>query len=102
MYTPSNAGVHTGNVTCSEDKGDSPDTLDVRFIHEDIGVGLVMFCSLGRVLGVPTPACDAMVRMGSVVSGRDYFAESARTLDNLGLGGMTAAALKRYVETGQR
>ena len=25
----------------------SPDTLDNRYFHEDIGMGLVMFCSSG-------------------------------------------------------
>ena len=79
----------------------SPDTLDNRFLHEDIGIGLVMFCSLGRLLRVPTPACEAVVRMGSLVAGRDYFAQGARTLEALGLDGLNIEELKGFLQTGQ-
>ena len=34
----------------------SPDTLDHRYLHEDIGMGLLFYTSLGRLLGVPTPS----------------------------------------------
>ncbi|MCK4284238.1 MAG: NAD/NADP octopine/nopaline dehydrogenase family protein [Candidatus Brocadiae bacterium] len=79
----------------------APDTLDHRFYHEDIGVGLVMFCSLGRLLDVPTPACEAFVRLGSVIHDRDYAAEGARTLASLGLGGLNVPELKQFLDTGR-
>jgi opine dehydrogenase len=79
----------------------SPDTLDHRYFHEDIGYGLVMFCSLGELLKVPTPACEAIVRMGSIISGIDYFAQGARTLKTLGLDKMSVSKIKAYLETGQ-
>lgn len=78
----------------------SPDTLDNRYLHEDVGIGLVMFSSLGKLLGVPTPTCDAIIQMGSTISERDYMAEGARTLDALGIGDLSAGALKTYLETG--
>jgi len=78
----------------------SPDTLDHRYFHEDIGIGLVMFCSLGKLLGVPTPACEAFVRMGSLISGIDYMARGARTLDALGLGGLSVGQLKAFLDGG--
>ena len=79
----------------------SPDTLDNRYLHEDVGIGLVMFSSLGRLLGVPTPTCDAITQMGGAIAGRDYAAEGARTLDALGIGGLSVNALRAYLETGR-
>lgn len=78
----------------------SPDTLDHRFFHEDIGMGLVMFCSVGKLLGVPTPTCETVVRMGEILSGVDYFAQGKRTLESLGLAGLSKKELKSFLETG--
>jgi opine dehydrogenase len=79
----------------------SPTTLDHRYFHEDIGMGLVMLCSLGRLLRVPTPTSETMVRMGSVISGIDYFAHGRRSLEALGLGGLTVDELKAFLATGE-
>ncbi len=68
--------------------------LDHRYLHEDVGYGLVLFSDLGRRLGVTTPTIDAVIQIASVVMGRDYRAEAARTLDTLGLGGYDADALR--------
>jgi opine dehydrogenase len=79
----------------------APNTLDHRYLHEDIGMGLVMFCSLGELLNVPTPASRAMVHLGSLISGIDYFAQGARTLQSLGLDGLTVEELKGYLVGGR-
>jgi len=79
----------------------SPDTLDHRYFHEDMGIGLVMFCSLGKLLGVSTPSCEAVVRMGSVVTGIDYFGQGRRTLEGLGLEGLSIDGLRSFLETGE-
>ena len=71
----------------------SPDTLDHRYWHEDMGMGLVFYCSLGELLGVPTPVSRAIVAMGSIVTGVDYLAEGAKTLATLGLDGLSASEL---------
>lgn len=67
--------------------------LDHRYLTEDIGYGLVLLTDLGRALGVPTPTMDAVIQLGSVVLGRDFRAEGARTLAGLGLAGLTASEL---------
>jgi opine dehydrogenase len=77
-----------------------PSTIDHRYLHEDCGVGLVMFCSLGRALGVPTPTCEAVVRFASAVTGVDYLSVGSRTLERLGLDGLGLTELKSYLETG--
>jgi opine dehydrogenase len=78
-----------------------PNTLDNRYFHEDIGMGLVMLCSLGKLLGVPTPTCRGMVYMGEILSGIDYFGQAMRTLKTLGLGGLSVNELKSFLETGE-
>eukprot|EP01063_Lacrimia_lanifica_P004406 TRINITY_DN12464_c0_g1_i1.p1 TRINITY_DN12464_c0_g1~~TRINITY_DN12464_c0_g1_i1.p1 ORF type:complete len:383 (+),score=87.59 TRINITY_DN12464_c0_g1_i1:48-1196(+) len=80
-----------------------PPTLDhCRYFHEDVGMGLVLYCSLGRLLGVPTPVSEAIIAFASAVQQVDYAAQQARTLGTLGLDGMSIAEMKNYVETGRR
>jgi len=79
----------------------SPESLDCRYFHEDIGMGLVTFCSLGKFLGVPTPACEAFVRMGEVISGIPYRSEGRRTLAALGLEGLNREELQTFLDTGE-
>lgn len=61
--------------------------LDHRYLNEDVGFGLVFMSDLARHAGVPTPTMDAVIQVASVVMGRDYRAEGARTMASLGLGG---------------
>ena len=79
----------------------APDTLDHRYFHEDIGMGLVLYCSLGALLGVPTPTSEAFVRIGSAISGVDYFAQNTRTAATLGIAGMSGPEIEAYLETGE-
>ena len=79
----------------------NPNTLDNRYFHEDIGMSLVMFCSLGKVLGVPTPTSEVIVKMGEVLRDEDYSAKGLRTVEALGLAGLNAEGLKDYLETGE-
>jgi opine dehydrogenase len=78
-----------------------PNTLDNRYFHEDIGIGLVMLCSLGKMLNVPTPTCRGVVYMGEILSGVDYFGQATRTLETLGLGNLSVDELKSFLETGE-
>jgi opine dehydrogenase len=79
----------------------NPNTLDNRYFHEDIGMSLVMFCSLGKLLGVPTPTSEVIVKMGEVLRDEDYSAKGLRTVEALGLAGLNPEGLKDYLETGE-
>lgn len=68
--------------------------LDHRYLNEDAGYGLVFMTDLARHLEVPTPVMDALLTVASVISGRDYRAESARTLATLGLEGLSSEQLR--------
>jgi len=78
-----------------------PFSMQDRYVTEDIPMGAVLTASLGRKLGVPTPTYDAMIHIASVVNDTDYF-RTGRTLENLGLAGMTSAQLNDYLLTGRR
>jgi opine dehydrogenase len=64
-----------------------PMSLESRYFTEDISNGLVLFSSLGKTLGVPTPTTNALVTLGSVLLKRDFMAEGV-TLEKLGFEGM--------------
>jgi opine dehydrogenase len=59
--------------------------LDHRYLHEDVGYGLVFMSSLGRQVGVETPGMDSVIEVASIVMARDYRAEALRTPDTLGI-----------------
>ena len=75
----------------------SPKSLDDRYIHEDVGTGLVPMAALGRLAGVPTPTMDALVHLASLSLDID-FNQAGLTLEKLGIAGMTPAQLLRFVE----
>jgi opine dehydrogenase len=79
----------------------SPPSLDHRYVHEDVGFGLVPFAALGRLAGVPTPTIDALVHLASAATGVDYGSQGL-SLEKMGLQGMSIPQLKLYVETGKR
>lgn len=66
-----------------------------RYLDEDVGYGLVFLSALGRQLEVPTPTIDAVIHLASLLRGRDYRTEAARTPASLGIDGLSAADLAR-------
>jgi opine dehydrogenase len=77
----------------------SPSSLDHRFVHEDVGFGLVPFAALGRLAGVVTPTMDALIHLTSMAMGIPYW-ETGLTLDKMGLTDMAVAELNRFVHEG--
>ena len=69
--------------------------LDHRYLNEDVGYGLVFMSRLGDRVGVETPNIDAMIRLTSVLMGRDYASESKRTPESLGIGDLSVRELAR-------
>ena len=76
-----------------------PNSLKHRYVTEDIPIGAVMYSSLGKMLGVPTPMSDAMITIASVLNETDYYREG-RTVERLGLAGMSVQEINEYLETG--
>lgn len=75
----------------------APMTINCRQITEDIPTGILPLSELGKVAGVPTPLFDSLICICSFLLEKD-FREDGRTLDNLGLGGMTKQQIVEYIK----
>lgn len=78
----------------------SPSSLDHRYVHEDIGYGLVPIAALGRLAGVATPVIDSHVALLSAATGIDY-ASTGLTLERMGIAGLGPAELLHLVTEGE-
>lgn len=78
----------------------APGSLDHRYLDEDIPASLVPLASLGRYLGVETPAMNSLIDLASVIRGMDYRA-TGRTVARLGLEGLTPEEIQRLVLEGR-
>jgi opine dehydrogenase len=72
-----------------------------RYVTEDVPYGTVMYASFGRLLGVPTPVCDSVNTLLSILKQTDFCAQG-RTVERLGLAGLTAPQIQTYLATGER
>jgi len=77
----------------------APESLDHRYITEDVPMSLVPVSSLGVRFGIPTRAIDAIIRTASILCHTDFYGQG-RTLERLGLQGLSVAEITRYVEKG--
>jgi opine dehydrogenase len=76
-----------------------PASADTRYISEDIPIGMVLWASLGEMLGIPTPTARSLIHISSVIHDTDYW-QGGRTTEKLGLAGMTAEELRSYLMDG--
>lgn len=67
--------------------------LDHRYLHEDVGYGLVFMSGLGKQVGVETPGMDAIIKVATIVMARDYREEALRTPDTLGIADLSVEEL---------
>jgi opine dehydrogenase len=103
--TPAAAATGSAYAAMQESKPNwwikAPASLDHRYLHEDVGQGLVPWAALGDVVGVDTPTMDDLIVLASVVSGRDY-ARTGLTLERLGLEGVKLETFETFLESGTR
>lgn len=89
--------IHTPFLEVCE----GPFKLDVRHLVEDIPYGLVTYSSLGKLVGVPTPVCDAVTTIAESLLGRDFHDE-CRTTVELGLSNdWSVDQIKQYLYEGK-
>ncbi len=91
--------VVKNNPAYAEVRGQN--TLLTRYVLEDIPTGLVPMAELGKLLGVEVTRMETVVKMGEFLTGKDFH-ESGRTLQKLGLSGMSADEIPPFLETGAR
>jgi opine dehydrogenase len=66
----------------------TPPTVHYRYVTEDVPFGMVPWSSMGQTWGVPTPTCDAIIQLASVVEGVNYF-EKGTTVQDMGIAGLS-------------
>src|SRR5215470_12670197 len=74
----------------------SPPQLDHRYLHEDVGWGLVPWMHLAAAAGSPAPTISALIHLAGVINGIDYPREGL-TLQRMGLAGKTPAQIRAHV-----
>lgn len=79
----------------------APSLIQHRYIFEDVPCSLVPIALIGRQYGVDTSAINAIVKLANIVHSTDYW-RRGRTLERLGIKGMSVSELHHYVETGER
>jgi len=77
----------------------SPPSLDHRYMHEDVGYGLVPFAAFGDLAGIETPTIDAIIHLSSRLMDIPY-GETGLTLAKMGLAGLGPAELGHFVQEG--
>jgi opine dehydrogenase len=73
----------------------SPPQLDHRYLHEDVGWGLVPWMHLAAAAGSPAPTITALTHLAGVINGIDYPREGL-TLERMGLAGKTPSEIRAH------
>ncbi len=79
----------------------APNTLNHRYIFEDVPMSLVPIASLGERYGVSVNGMNSIIRLGCIVHRTDYW-RRGRTVDKLGIKDLSVSELTEYVTTGER
>ena len=77
----------------------APPTLRHRYIFEDVPASLVPIAAFGQRYGVSVEVIDSIIRLACVVEHTDYW-RRGRTLDKMGIDGLSVSELSAYVQTG--
>jgi len=75
----------------------APQTLQHRFLTEDVPFGFVPFEALAQAGGVPTPTISALITLASLLLDTDLRA-GGRQLDRLGLAGLGPQEIRRRLQ----
>ena len=79
----------------------APRNLRHRYIFEDVPFSMVPLVSLGKQYGVNIWATDAIIRLGCVIHGTNYYARG-RTVEDMGLQNLSVSEVMSYVREGRR
>lgn len=77
----------------------APNTLNHRYIFEDIPMSLVPITSLAQRYGVSVRGIESIIRLACFVHRTDYW-RRGRTLDKLGISHLSVSELTHYVNEG--
>lgn len=80
----------------SSNKG--PSYIDHRYLNEDVPMGLGLYISIGKVLGVDTSIQESIMTLASALLGKDLKAQSRTIQYLLGKEDVTVEDIKRAIE----
>jgi len=78
----------------------APDRLHHRYIDEDVPTSLVPLASIGDMLKVQTPTIKFIIHIASIMRGIDFWKEG-RTVEKLGIKGMSIKEIRLLAVTGE-
>ena len=73
----------------------APPRLDHRYLHEDVGWGLVPWMHLAAAVACPAPVISAITHLAGVINGIEY-ARAGLTIEGMGLTGKNADEIRAY------
>jgi opine dehydrogenase len=79
----------------------APNTLNHRYIFEDVPMSLVPIASMAQRYGVSVRGMESIIRMACIIHRTDYW-RRGRTLRKLGIDRLSVTEFKRYVTEGHR
>ncbi len=77
----------------------APPTLNHRYITEDVPASLVPIAALGERYGVSVRGMESIIRLACIIHRTDYW-RRGRTLERMGIAGMSVSEVTRYVMEG--
>ncbi len=77
----------------------APSTLEHRYILEDVPMSLVPIASAGRAFGLKSQAIEALILLAGLIMDTNYWTRG-RTLESLGLAGLSPGEIRRIAATG--
>lgn len=78
-----------------------PNSIEHRYITEDIPVGCKIYHDLGMKFGVPTPIIDSLIVLGGAFHEKSYFVDSKYNLSYLGIEHLNREQLLKYLYEGE-
>lgn len=78
----------------------APDTMDTRYISEDVPQSLVPISDMGRHLGIYTPTIDSIIHMASIIHDNNYY-EKGRKVRDMGLEGLGIDEIRNFTIYGE-
>ena len=79
----------------------APPEINYRYITEDVPFIDVPAVQLGNALGIPVPMLTAVVHFANAMLGTDFW-QSGRSLEKLGLAGLSKEQIIEFLETGKK
>ena len=77
----------------------APPTLDHRYLHEDVGWGLVQWINLAKLANVPTPTMQGLTTLAGVLNSVNYYIDGL-TLERMGMAEMAGKDVVAYAHDG--